>query len=472
MTHSGASTPPTSYAVVLHEVDGSPSVNPADVYFTFGDGRLAYDCVSCNAKCCRGFGYFVTAGPELARQVESRRSLPLFVAPRSADNPLQHTMVNCAPACFFLSDSGLCEVHAQHGHAAKPETCRLFPFNNLRRVGRFLVVAPHSYMCPLGVSPRGQTSECSDHQALLEAMSAKGISARVRSCSTVRVQPADVIALERSIALASEDALEQNDYLAFVRQQIRLQSGNDTAAAHVSVATVDDVLRLVTELLDCPTEAELGSDSDLIRTMVAATPFLRSQFVFLDAVDDGDVHDASVSLARIPLAMLCIYLIAESARAAGMKRVTFQTLTKIEQEFRALVEVMAHVDTVMVWRDDISIRWTRFDTADSRLRFIRLAKALLPASQRSRNRRLGDVLREHAPKEPVERSMFLKRAAGYLARKLVPLSENMPDSQSRRRRTRLTNVVQRWILLHADESLVSAAQERLDARRRPPAASN
>jgi hypothetical protein len=66
--------------IALGERDRETFIEPEDVYFSFASGRLAYDCVSCNAKCCRGFGYLVTGSKEVALQIEMRRQLPLFVA--------------------------------------------------------------------------------------------------------------------------------------------------------------------------------------------------------------------------------------------------------------------------------------------------------------------------------------------------------------------------------------------------------
>lgn len=44
---------------------GSDPVSADHVYFTFGDGRLTYDCVRCGSKCCRGHGYHVGSGQEV-----------------------------------------------------------------------------------------------------------------------------------------------------------------------------------------------------------------------------------------------------------------------------------------------------------------------------------------------------------------------------------------------------------------------
>jgi Fe-S-cluster containining protein len=98
----------------------------SDVYFAFGSGSLGYDCQTCGARCCRGFGYG-SRGPELLIQLRRRPHLSLFVASDDGEGPLAHEVQNLPPACFFLTSSGACEIHQQDGYAAKPETCRLSP---------------------------------------------------------------------------------------------------------------------------------------------------------------------------------------------------------------------------------------------------------------------------------------------------------------------------------------------------------
>src|SRR6476659_5582028 len=105
-------------AIELRAATGTTTITRDDVYFTFADGRLAYDCVTCSAKCCRGFGYLITSREGLGRHLELRRALPLFVS-RGAKHDAHHAEVkNCAPGCFFLADDGNCEVHAEHGYEA------------------------------------------------------------------------------------------------------------------------------------------------------------------------------------------------------------------------------------------------------------------------------------------------------------------------------------------------------------------
>lgn len=311
-------------SIRLHEPSTATIIRAEDVYFTFATGRLSYDCVTCNAKCCRGFGYLATAGKELERQLEMRPSLPLFVEPES--NPRQYRIANCALGSSS-SQSGACAKSTLNMVDAKPETCGLFPFNNLRRIGRYLVVRPHPSLCPLEVVSPGGTSECSTYGALLDAMSGQGIAACVPQCTTDDANAEHVIAFERRIVDLSEQFLQRDDYLQFVREQLRLHEAG-------AAPSLEAALQVVRELTDVPEAVALGRDADLVRTMVAVTPFLRSQVVFRDAAAGIGPGGLPLDYGRVAIAVRCIYLFAEAARASGMHRVTFQTVSKLALRFR------------------------------------------------------------------------------------------------------------------------------------------
>lgn len=165
----------TAERITLRAFAPEVHVSGQDVYFAFPSGRLKYDCVCCGAKCCRGYGYIIGSGADA--HVALRPRLSLFVLP-SEQGPGYHVS-NCPPACFFLTDEGRCGIHEAQGHDAKPETCRLFPFNNLRLFGHFLVVAPHTTICPLEITPAAETSHESRYATLLSEMASQGIDANI-----------------------------------------------------------------------------------------------------------------------------------------------------------------------------------------------------------------------------------------------------------------------------------------------------
>src|SRR2546422_9504145 len=100
------------------------------VYFAFANGRFGYDCVACGAKCCGGHGYELGLGVELQAHIARAPAVRFFLDRCEAEAASHYHVRNCAPNCFFLNDQRMCGVQVEFGYASKPETCRLFPFNN------------------------------------------------------------------------------------------------------------------------------------------------------------------------------------------------------------------------------------------------------------------------------------------------------------------------------------------------------
>jgi Fe-S-cluster containining protein len=122
-----------------------------DIYFTWPDKRLRYECRGCGA-CCKGLGIGLdVAGGQLVQLVAKRPELAAFVRRRGdaviAFNPRDR--------CWFLADDGLCRIETEDGRAAKPASCRLFPFNRVFHVGTTMVVDYNSVICPLQVGEDG-----------------------------------------------------------------------------------------------------------------------------------------------------------------------------------------------------------------------------------------------------------------------------------------------------------------------------
>jgi len=82
-----------------------------------------FDCSSC-AKCCRSAWQVAVDEPSRKRMVE----LPVENGLVQASNGAWVTGKRDG-ACAFLTERNLCGVHAELGAAAKPHTCRQFPFH-------------------------------------------------------------------------------------------------------------------------------------------------------------------------------------------------------------------------------------------------------------------------------------------------------------------------------------------------------
>lgn len=121
------------------------------MYFTWPDRRFRYDCRGCGA-CCKGHGIGIdVAGGQLVQLLARRPALAAFLRRRGD----AITAFNPRDRCWFLADDGLCRIELEDGRAAKPASCRLFPFNRIFRLGAYTIVDFNSVICPLTVGDDG-----------------------------------------------------------------------------------------------------------------------------------------------------------------------------------------------------------------------------------------------------------------------------------------------------------------------------
>lgn len=426
-----------------------------DVYFTFGSGRLSYDCVTCGATCCRGFGYQVATGPLLASHLSRRPALPLFVAAATTPGTRQQTIANSPPGCFFLADNGYCEIHVRDGYEAKPETCRLFPFNNFRRLGKYLIVRPHPFLCPLRVDAAPASHADSDHEALFAGMASQGITADVTTCAAGALSPDDFVRAERAVVALADAWSARGDIVGFLEEQATDRRANGEP---ILGRSVQDVTRDVCELLGVPEPDLRGADPDLARTLVGMTPFLRSRFLLADAATDPDCPHSALSMSRVPFAMLFIYIVAATARETGMKRITFQTISRLEQDFRSTIRLLAFMDEPLEWIAGAQIDPCVLPDAEGQTAYLRIVKELL-AKRGTGLAPLGAVLRRHLPRDPMARVMFLKALSKELMGKVAPRGVE-PRIALGGGRT-LWRGMQRWMVANADEQAVLATYRRI-----------
>ena len=112
---------------------------------------MRYECRHCGA-CCKGHGIGLdVAAGQLVKLVAKRPELAAFVRRRGD----AITAFNPRDRCWFLADDGLCRVEVEDGRAAKPASCRLFPFNRVFHIGTTMVVDYNSVICPLQLGEGG-----------------------------------------------------------------------------------------------------------------------------------------------------------------------------------------------------------------------------------------------------------------------------------------------------------------------------
>jgi len=439
-------------STVQVEGPSGPVTIPRDrIYFAFGDGRFSYDCVSCRAACCRGHGYSLLCG-ELAGQLAMRPALRAFIQrDRGGRGELlaHYVVANYAPSCFFLDGRSMCSVQVEHGYDAKPETCRFFPFNNFRLAGDYLVVSPHHRLCPLTVvSPPGH-SICSSHGQLFREMASAGLGTGVRRLEVAATQNPSLIAVERSVLARSERCLRSATYEEFACAQLvetREQGLADTAPPDAAIRIFCDTFA---QALGAEAGPSYGRCPELVSVVVASTAALRSQLAFPSGVRRRALP--GLPPARIPFFLLGLHKVAALALEAGMQVPTYQTLQRIFESHHALLWVLAFADVEMVWHPGAGVDVSGACGAAEVERFIRVGRELLPAVQRRRRARLGDIVCRHIHEAGAERTGALMRLATWLAGRLVPASD---VDRVRVDRRAIRRALQRWALGTSSERIV------------------
>ena len=237
-------------------------------------------------------------GGQLVQLVARRPELAAFVRRRGD----AITAFNPRDRCWFLDDGGLCRVEIEDGRAAKPASCRLFPFNRVFRVGEVMVVDFNSVICPLEVAADGTGVAHADVIAEIESIRDPAIVGTTL--------PGDGTVIEREREIAE-----------------RIFAGDPAAAQGVELAAPDG-FELVA---GAPWRAPSA-----MAAAIAVTPSLRFNELYGPRKIKPDV------LGRMWLAWLGFAAMGETLaqRSLGM-----QELTTVWSEQAPLMHVIAR------WRD-------------------------------------------------------------------------------------------------------------------------
>jgi len=438
-------------SVLIQGPDGPVRILEKNIYFTFETGRLAYDCRTCGAQCCRGHAYQVGSSNELAAQLSTEPMLGMFIqAPSRSDPRRVLTVRNLKPACFMLTADGQCSIHLKHGFTAKPETCRLFPFNQFSLVGDFLVVAPHPSLCPLEVSHELRSE--SDHALLLTTMSESGIFQRVPRLDSSLPRARDAVALERRILSLAPKHFADADSEGFAVAQMLATSGaceTSGSAGDIGwkVAAWKSALRLMVGV----ESGRSFADANVSRLMIAMTPVLRARLAF-----HPPGQAVYVPIDRVPFAILALEHFAVLAVTAGMQSVSYQTIMGLYRHYETVIKLAALADVRVRWvpqsRRDFAP--TSIDTTESYGTFLTVARRLA-----SDPPRLADAIDEAFGNETLGRLDRLDQLARRLLGRIVPERSSV--------RATATCRVGCWVLRSAPrELLMSAASRRVMRTRR------
>ena len=177
-------------------------------YFTWPDRRFRYECGGCGA-CCKGHGIGIdVAGGQLVQLLTRRPGLAAFVRRRGD----AITAFNPRDRCWFLADDGMCRIEVEDGRAAKPASCRLFPFNRVFRIGGYTVVDYNSVICPLRIGDDGVRH--AEIEAEISSIVDPSVVGTLLPARDPEVEGRALVETERAVAMAAFVAADAADLAA------------------------------------------------------------------------------------------------------------------------------------------------------------------------------------------------------------------------------------------------------------------
>jgi hypothetical protein len=317
----------------------------------------------------------------------------------------------------------------------------MFPFNNLVRCGAHMIVSAHPSLCALELVEANRTSVKSEHDKLLEIMSANGMRDKISRREVAGLDMDNLVLLERQIVDLSEKYQNSSCFIEFAAEQ-------QVLAEKYGLCVVDNIgmvkwrmnafwNRLFRTL---GISASLGDQLNpkLLNILYATTPFVRSRMIF------ANNRDFWIEIERIPYALLALYAIVAIGHDAGIERATFQTVSRMLREYKSLLRLLAYLDCAMSWRTDVLMDFPECERNSDRLIYIGIIKALLPSRQRVAKSMLGNILLDNLPDCEVDRIILLKGIAHMLQGKIAALDSHSMASPKARRRLR--SAAQRWVV--------------------------
>ena len=420
------------HSIVIDSKD-SRTLGYEKVMFTFGSGRLDYDCVTCGATCCRGAGFALHAGESVPRAVSTNAPFALFVERGGASAQVR----NCPPGCFFLDEDRRCRIHVEDGYAAKPETCRLFPFNYLRRIGGCLIVSPHTTLCPLQIVLPPRRSQRSEHALLMRELHMAGVAAPVPEITSSHDDIGGLLALCVAIVEAAEACIGEADYLSFI-EAVETQTRREFGPSH-GVRALGSLEGTICRVLGFRLPST-GPDRAVTRAWMGAAATVWSDLVFKTAATPSK---SSMRAETASAVLVALHVFGQAAKRAGMTSVTFQTLLRILKDNWCLLRLLGYLDTVVMFRSTEPIRWPLGAGRQYEQAYLTVVKSLLCSQD---EKTLAEHLEPFLPEDLSERYDFLRIIASPLTGALVP------SAQASRKVRRAW-----WSLQHAALRRVAAA---------------
>ncbi|HEV8323065.1 MAG TPA: YkgJ family cysteine cluster protein [Myxococcota bacterium] len=378
--------------------------------FTFADGAFRYDCRTCGAKCCKGYGIGLDAAAAV-RLTAERPALRAMLRATGGGELVAH---NAADGCWFLDREGLCALERGSGRAAKPAACRLFPFNRLFRVGEERVVDVNTLLCPIEDAGGGGVTH-DELRAELEALGDTAIWGRAEP--PAGRDAADALADERLFAAAvARAAADAEPDFAVAAAQADPGAGDAVA--------LQALRRAAAACLGLPPELATAASPATTRVLLLAGPSLRFNALFTRPVADPATVGsgaagvavgaaALVDPARVTRALVALDVLLRAARALGGTPPSIRAATELFQARGPLLAVLARA-TDRLWLDPASGA-VLTTAAPEALQGPLFALAAQLLQNRSRACTLGELLEVVAP-DPLARALLVPWAAPLVGR--------------------------------------------------------
>lgn len=184
-------------------------------------GQQRYSCHGCG-DCCRDFTVQLRPA-DLAQLAEQRWEERL--GERVTVEFRGQTYLRQRPdgACVFLQPDGKCRIHAEHGLAAKPLACQMFPWVLAPQEDRVQVGISFACQSVLGNQGAGMTSHLADLRRMAELVP-ELVPTRVLLVRGMQADPKEVAAVTRALDrwLSAEGVplAVRLDGLAWLAQQL------------------------------------------------------------------------------------------------------------------------------------------------------------------------------------------------------------------------------------------------------------
>jgi Fe-S-cluster containining protein len=451
--------------MALEHATGVNASTPRErLYFAFPSGRLTYDCVACGFQCCRGYGYACTNEREVEAQRQRGAALGFFSESMSGRGEGVGCRVsNVRPACFFLRDDGLCDVQVRHGYIAKPETCRLFPFNIVKRLGEQFIVLPHPTLCPLRGKPRGSSSFQSDHERLYHEMVTQGVNSTTPAVSPYNASM--LLGVESEVTRCAEQAIDAGSVAVLWDAQCYAATDYCRAAGRkrelpLEDGWFDDAFERIVGVMP---QTEWVECEEVVRAVAATVPALRFQML----TTDPTASRRALRVERVPFVIRGLHLIVALARQAGARVLTVTSVIDLFEKFRSLLLVIAHSDLSLRWSSSVLVRvGAAGQGAHEQRAFVSAVRALLRG--RRKPAALGTVIAADVSGTVSERVASLRRVAGALCDGLDGLYEGDEASKRAAADAAVRTLLQHWALriLSVDATLALAYGHRPERKRK------